>query len=883
MYSRYVPPSGPKASPRTANAPAPAAPVSAPPPDITIPPPVTAGAYGRYVPPPKWQPATTHVRFDDEPMEPPVKRAKVADSEDNAADSSEIVKEDTPDITERSEEKKKGKKPKKEKKEKSGKNEKKKKTKEPKEGGQEDGQEGDPEEARQEEAPVEDRTEDSPNVQDEQMDDDPAAVEKTTSPPPDAEQQGKKKKDKKRKERPAADDDDNTRKRHKSVFEKLEKAIKLVPESTPAPAGDEDVQMEDAAEPEEVHGLEPLPQPAPVVVGPFKPDYDTLPPWLSEPIRVSRDTAAPFTTFGLGPGLGISADEASKLAAKGYKEAFAVQTAVIPQLLPHHCRSMHSDILVSAATGSGKTLAYALPMIRDLSHGNPHAKTLRALVVLPTRELVRQAQHVLEECAGVFGSGGRRRRVQIGIAMGSQTVQKDQANLMEREEVYDPEGYQRRLKRVKASEWNARRDEDDNEDEAYESDDEEKKEIWRREDRLPTLPDHVVSYKSKVDVLVCTPGRLVELINLTPGFSLDHVRWLVVDEADKLLGQTFQQWLDVVIPRLQSNDRTFARDHCQSNLSGVRKVILSATMTRDLDLLSGLKLRRPKLVVLEGGEQQLAGAKVQHVLPEFLHESALKADAQLKPLFLLDLLQSPHILGTRHAAPAQDDDETSSSGSDSSDSDSSDVDPSSDSDSDTSSSSEAEERPARKASNAAKGSGSNTTTKTSDTNVLIFTKSNEAAIRLGRLLCLMAPGLASTIGTLTSTSAYGARKQTLRAFATGKLRVIVASDLIARGIDLPALDHVVNYDMPTSVASYVHRVGRTARAGRSGHAWTLFTDPEARWFWTAVAGADVRRSRKVERIRVTEEKEDAFETKKDKYEAALELLAKEAAEPRRRA
>lgn len=836
------------------------------------------------------------MRFDDdEPMEPPVKKTKVAETEGSAADSADNVKEDTPEITERSEEKRKEKKPKKEKKEKSEKKEKKKKSKESKEEEQEKWQEGGPEEARQEEAPVEDGKEESPEVQDEPMDDAPAAVEQTTSPAPEAKQQGKKekKRDKKKKERPTADDDDDTRKRHKSVFEKLEKAIKSVPESAPTPTEDEDVQTEDAAEPEEVHGLEPLPQRAPVVVGPFKPDYDTLPPWLSEPIRVSRDTVAPFTSFGLGPGLGISADEASKLAAKGYKEAFAVQTAVIPQLLPHHCRSMHSDILVSAATGSGKTLAYALPMIRDLSHGNPHAKKLRALVVLPTRELVRQAQQVLEECAGVFGSGGRRRRVQIGIAMGSQTVQKDQANLVEREEVYDPEGYQRRLKRVNASKWNAPNDGDDADEEAAdESDDEEKKEIWRREDRLPTLPNHVISYKSKVDVLICTPGRLVELINLTPGFSLDHVRWLVVDEADKLLGQTFQQWLDVVIPRLQTNDRTFARDHCQSNLSGVRKVILSATMTRDLDLLSGLKLRRPKLVVLEGDEQQSTGAKAQHVLPEFLYEAALKADAQLKPLFLLDLLQSPHILNSQDSAPALDDDETSSSGSDSSDSDTSDADSSSDSDSDTSSESEAEERPARKTTKAS-GTTTTTTTKTagsSTTNVLIFTKSNEAAIRLGRLLCLMAPGLAATVGTLTSTAAYGARQRTLRAFATGRLRVIVASDLVARGIDLPALDHVVNYDLPTSAAAYVHRVGRTARAGRAGRAWTLFTDPEARWFWSAIAGvgtgaaaAEVRRSRPVERLRVTEEKEDAFEAKKDRYEAALELLAKEAAEPRKRA
>jgi ATP-dependent RNA helicase DDX51/DBP6 len=109
------------------------------------------------------------------------------------------------------------------------------------------------------------------------------------------------------------------------------------------------------------------------------------------------------------------------------------------------------------------------------------------------------------------------------------------------------------------------------------------------------------------------------------------------------------------------------------------------------------------------------------------------------------------------------------------------------------------------------------------------------------------------------------------------LRILVASDLVARGIDLPSLDHVINYDMPTSVASYVHRVGRTARAGRSGKAWTLFTVPEARWFWKEVAeGSIVGRSGKVERVRITEEKEDAFQGKVDMYEKALQKLGEEA-------
>ena len=91
--------------------------------------------------------------------------------------------------------------------------------------------------------------------------------------------------------------------------------------------------------------------------------------------------------------------------------------------------------------------------------------------------------------------------------------------------------------------------------------------------------------------------------------------------------------------------------------------------------------------------------------------------------------------------------------------------------------------------------------------------------------------------------------------------------------------------MPKSIASYVHRVGRTARAGRSGHAWTLFTDAQARWFWREVANEKVvGRSNKVDRIRITEEKapDSGFSDKVARYEDALKALEKEAAERRKR-
>ncbi|KAI0407843.1 P-loop containing nucleoside triphosphate hydrolase protein [Xylaria palmicola] len=665
--------------------------------------------------------------------------------------------------------------------------------------------------------------------------------------------------------------------RHKAILEKKAKSMQVAQEPET-----EDIIMNDASQkPDDIvsrkktpeiklHGLEPIPQPQPVAPDTSAPSYEILPPWLASPIRISQDASAPFTDFGLTPDLGITAEVAERLASKGYKQAFAIQTGVIPLLLPNYCKTSQGDVLVSAATGSGKTLAYTLPIIRDISQSSRHTTRLRALIVVPTRELVKQVQQVCEDCAGVFALDGAKRRARIAMAMGSQSFEQEQTSLIERAEIYDPAKYQQRVKRL-ACLNGLDHESDDDEESGYKTEDEERDAIQKREDKLVTLPDHIIAYKSKVDILICTPGRLVEHIKFTPGFSLDSVRWLVVDEADKLLGQNFQQWLDVVIPRLQNHDRTGARNHKQSNLSGVRKIILSATMTRDLDQLEGLRLRRPKLVVLEGAKPQDEGREnvqqTEHALPGLLVEAALKvSDPNLKPLFLVDLLRSHYILNIPENTNVDisDDDKTSSSGSDS--------DSSHDSDDELSGSKKTTmpPKPALKSHDLS--------------TVLVFAKSNETTLRLSRLLALLAPTLQPFIGTLTSTTPYTTRRDTLRLFHAGKLRIIVASDLVARGIDLPSLDHVVNYDMPSSIASYVHRVGRTARAGNTGRTWTLFTNPEARWFWNEIASEKViQRNNPVERIRVTEEKEEAFNDKVAVYEAALEKLGQEAGQARHKA
>jgi ATP-dependent RNA helicase RhlE len=75
-----------------------------------------------------------------------------------------------------------------------------------------------------------------------------------------------------------------------------------------------------------------------------------------------------------------------------------------------------------------------------------------------------------------------------------------------------------------------------------------------------------------------------------------------------------------------------------------------------------------------------------------------------------------------------------------------------------------------------------------------------------------------------------ARKMALEAFKAGKLRVLVATDLLSRGIDIEFLPHVINYELPRSPKDYVHRIGRTGRAESTGAAITLITPKDEHHF-----------------------------------------------------
>jgi len=96
--------------------------------------------------------------------------------------------------------------------------------------------------------------------------------------------------------------------------------------------------------------------------------------------------------------------------------------------------------------------------------------------------------------------------------------------------------------------------------------------------------------------------------------------------------------------------------------------------------------------------------------------------------------------------------------------------------------------------------------------MLVFTRTKHGANRVVKHLDKMKIASAAIHGN----KSQGARERALSEFKSGKIRVLVATDIAARGIDVSSITHIVNYDLPEDPKSYVHRIGRTARAGREG-------------------------------------------------------------------
>ena len=106
---------------------------------------------------------------------------------------------------------------------------------------------------------------------------------------------------------------------------------------------------------------------------------------------------------------------------------------------------------------------------------------------------------------------------------------------------------------------------------------------------------------------------------------------------------------------------------------------------------------------------------------------------------------------------------------------------------------------------------------------LIFTRTKHGADKVAR--SLIKAGIAA--GTLHGNKSQGQRERVLASFRKGEVKTLVATDIAARGLDVDGISHVVNFDLPNVPETYVHRIGRTARAGANGMAISLCDADEA--------------------------------------------------------
>ncbi|WFC99469.1 RNA helicase [Malassezia yamatoensis] len=302
-----------------------------------------------------------------------------------------------------------------------------------------------------------------------------------------------------------------------------------------------------------------------------------------------------------------------------------------------------------------------------------------------------------------------------------------------------------------------------------------------RHEQAQIVCDSANGYSSNVDVLIATPGRLVDHIRDTPGFTLQYLRYLVIDEADRLLTQSFQQWVSTIQEALEPKPShckqstlapaslatelpVWARDDLDSPVPSVQKLLFSATLTRDPAKINLLRLRNPHYVHVRDDVHDQQLQLDRFALPAGLTEHMIITEPSNKVLCLLYLFHSH--LSVRRA--------------------------------------------------------------------LCFTKSVDSANRLVRLLTFFQARFGSSsplsIQNYSSDLTRAARTQILRQFQHGEIDVLVCSDLISRGMDIPDVRTVISYDVPVDMAKYVHRVGRTARAGRTGDAYSLVEEQEVYHF-----------------------------------------------------
>jgi ATP-dependent RNA helicase RhlE len=232
-----------------------------------------------------------------------------------------------------------------------------------------------------------------------------------------------------------------------------------------------------------------------------------------------------------------------------------------------------------------------------------------------------------------------------------------------------------------------------------------------------------------VQVLIATPGRLLDLLD-AKAVHLADVRLLVLDEADKMLNQGFEEEMDkllALLPRKRQN------------------LLYSATLSTAVDGISKLLLHKPEVIQLTTAPQEVT----------LIKQRAFRIAPERKGPLLRFLINSMNM-----------------------------------------------------------------------EQVLVFTASGHSADHVADKLKKHGIDARATHGK----KSHHARQQALADLKAGRLRVLVTTDLLARGIDIAFLPYVINYELPRSPQDFVHRIGRTGRAENPGEAFTLVTPEDQHHF-----------------------------------------------------
>jgi ATP-dependent RNA helicase DDX27 len=248
---------------------------------------------------------------------------------------------------------------------------------------------------------------------------------------------------------------------------------------------------------------------------------------------------------------------------------------------------------------------------------------------------------------------------------------------------------------------------------------------------VKNVPSQAAELRARPQIVVATPGRLLDHVMNSPGVTLEDVEFLVLDEADRLLDLGFQDEVQEIIKACPVERQT---------------LLFSATMNTKIDDLIKLSLKRPVRIRISDKENSSKDLEVAPRLEQEFIRIRSGNEGVNREAILLALL-----------------------------------------------------------------------TRVFSTGTIVFFETKAKAHRMMILCGLCGIKCAELHGNLTQTQ----RLEALEQFRNGDAEVLLATDLAARGLDINRVETVVNFEMPTQVETYIHRIGRTARAGRGGRSCTL--------------------------------------------------------------